>query len=151
MKILKFHISAVPIHCVKCVQIQSFFWSVFSPNAGKCGPEKTSKVWVMGFLTLVTLRLSAISELLKFHKLFPRVSFPLSCKEKTKKRANTFVCVTLSSLNKLYSLILPKRKPCFFWFLIGLILLKFKFFFYLDSFGDRPFFEWSVNILKHLG
>ena len=33
------------IHCVKSVQTQSFFWSVFpvfSPNAGKYGPEKTS-------------------------------------------------------------------------------------------------------------
>ena len=28
-------------HCVKCVQIRSFFWSVFSPNTGKYGPEKT--------------------------------------------------------------------------------------------------------------
>ena len=28
-------------HCVKSVQIRSFFWSVFSPNAGKYGPEKT--------------------------------------------------------------------------------------------------------------
>ena len=27
--------------CVKCVQIQSFSWSVFNPNAGKYGPEKT--------------------------------------------------------------------------------------------------------------
>ena len=26
---------------VKNVQIQNFFWSVFSPNAGKYGPEKT--------------------------------------------------------------------------------------------------------------
>ena len=26
---------------VKYVQIQSFFWSVFSPNAGKYGPEKS--------------------------------------------------------------------------------------------------------------
>ena len=25
----------------KSVQIRSFFWSVFSPNAGKYGPEKT--------------------------------------------------------------------------------------------------------------
>ena len=37
------------IHCVKSVQIQSFLWSVFSciravfsPNAGKYGPEKNS-------------------------------------------------------------------------------------------------------------
>ena len=30
-----------PWHCVKSVQIRSFFWSVFSPNAGKYGPEKT--------------------------------------------------------------------------------------------------------------
>ena len=31
-------------HCVKSVQIQSFFWSVFSsiPNTGKYGPEKSS-------------------------------------------------------------------------------------------------------------
>ena len=46
------------LHCVKSVQIRSFFWSVFSrirteygemrtdlsvfsPNEGKCGPEKT--------------------------------------------------------------------------------------------------------------
>ena len=40
----------MPFHCVKFVQIQSFFWSVFSrirtvsvfsPNTGKYGPEKT--------------------------------------------------------------------------------------------------------------
>ena len=29
------------IHCVKRIQIRSFFWSVFSPNTGKYGPEKT--------------------------------------------------------------------------------------------------------------
>ena len=28
--------------CVKNVQIRSYFWSVFSPNKGKCGPEITS-------------------------------------------------------------------------------------------------------------
>ena len=28
-------------HCVKSVQIQSVFWSVFNPNPGKYGPEKT--------------------------------------------------------------------------------------------------------------
>ena len=28
-------------HCVKSVQIRSYFWSVFSPNAGKYGPEIT--------------------------------------------------------------------------------------------------------------
>ena len=26
---------------MKCVQIRSFFWSVFSPNEGRYGPEKT--------------------------------------------------------------------------------------------------------------
>ena len=26
--------------CLKSVQIRSFFWSVFSPNTGKYGPEK---------------------------------------------------------------------------------------------------------------
>ena len=53
-----FHILFQPklcdIHCVKSVQIRSFFWSVFprirteyeylsvfSPNAGKHGPKKT--------------------------------------------------------------------------------------------------------------
>ena len=30
------------LHCVKSVQIRSFLWSVFSPNAGKYGPEKNS-------------------------------------------------------------------------------------------------------------
>ena len=30
------------LHCVKSVQIRSFFWSVFSPNAGKYGTEKNS-------------------------------------------------------------------------------------------------------------
>ena len=30
------------IHCVKSVQIRSFFWSVFSPNTGKYRPEKNS-------------------------------------------------------------------------------------------------------------
>ena len=29
------------IHCVKNVQIRSFFWSEFSPNTGKYGSEKT--------------------------------------------------------------------------------------------------------------
>ena len=28
-------------HCVKIVRIRSFFWSVFSLNAGKSGPERT--------------------------------------------------------------------------------------------------------------
>ena len=28
-------------HCAKNVQIHSFFWSVFSPNAGKHGSETT--------------------------------------------------------------------------------------------------------------
>ena len=29
------------MNCVKSVQIRSFFWSLFSPNTGKNGPEKT--------------------------------------------------------------------------------------------------------------
>ena len=29
------------IHCVKSVQIRSYFWSVFSTNTRKYGPEKT--------------------------------------------------------------------------------------------------------------
>ena len=29
-------------HCVKSVQIWSYFWSVFSPNTEKYGPETTS-------------------------------------------------------------------------------------------------------------
>ena len=35
---------SLDIHCVKSVQIRSFFWSVFSaisPNIGKYGPKKT--------------------------------------------------------------------------------------------------------------
>ena len=28
------------LHCLKSVQIQNFFWSVFSPNTGKYRPEK---------------------------------------------------------------------------------------------------------------
>ena len=34
-------LSFVSRHCVKNVQIRSYFWSVFSPNAGKYGPEIT--------------------------------------------------------------------------------------------------------------
>ena len=34
-------LNSVIHHCVTSVQIRSFFWSVFSPNAGKYGPEKT--------------------------------------------------------------------------------------------------------------
>ena len=33
-------VSASRIHCMKSVQIPSFFWSVFSPNARKNGLEK---------------------------------------------------------------------------------------------------------------
>ena len=33
--------SQVSHHCVKSVQIWSYFWSVFSPNTGKYGPEIT--------------------------------------------------------------------------------------------------------------
>ena len=29
------------IHCLKKVKIRSFFWSIFSPNRGKYGTEKT--------------------------------------------------------------------------------------------------------------
>ena len=32
----------VKTYCVKSVQIRSFFWPVFSKNAGKYGPEKNS-------------------------------------------------------------------------------------------------------------
>ena len=31
----------VKTHCVKSVQIRSYFWSVFNPNTGKYGPEIT--------------------------------------------------------------------------------------------------------------
>ena len=48
-------------HCVVSVQIWSFFWSVFlvfSPNTGKCGPEKfciwtfftQCRPWIVGIL-----------------------------------------------------------------------------------------------------
>ena len=33
-------------HCVKSVQIRNFFWSIFSPNAGKYGPEKLC-IWAL--------------------------------------------------------------------------------------------------------
>ena len=40
---------SLPAHCVKSVQIRSFFWSIFfriqaeyGSNAGKYGPEETS-------------------------------------------------------------------------------------------------------------
>ena len=32
------------LHCVKIVQIRIFFWSVFSPNTRKYGPEKNPYV-----------------------------------------------------------------------------------------------------------
>ena len=35
------HDTAMRGHCMKSVQIRSFLWSVFSPNARKYGPEKT--------------------------------------------------------------------------------------------------------------
>ena len=37
-------------HCAKNVQIRSFFWSVFSQNTGKYGPEKTQylDIWTLG-------------------------------------------------------------------------------------------------------
>ena len=41
-------------HYVKSVQIRRFFWSVFSPNTGKCRPEKI-------FLFLYFLRSESVS------------------------------------------------------------------------------------------
>ena len=38
---LEFGSSFTSCHCVKSVQIRTFIWSVFSPNSGKYGPEKT--------------------------------------------------------------------------------------------------------------
>ena len=35
-----FMVLVLPQHCVKSVQIRSYFWSVFSLNTGKYGPEK---------------------------------------------------------------------------------------------------------------
>ena len=40
-------------HCVKSVQIGSFFWSVFCPNAGKYGPEKTSYLYTFQAVNLL--------------------------------------------------------------------------------------------------
>ena len=39
----------------KYVQIQSFFWSVFSPNARKYGPEKTTYLDTFAMLQVVTM------------------------------------------------------------------------------------------------
>ena len=48
-----------PTHCVKSDQIRSSFWSVyppylsvFSPNAGKCGTEKTPYLDIFHAVTL---------------------------------------------------------------------------------------------------
>ena len=41
------------LHYVESVQIRSFFWSVFSPNAGKYGPEKTP--YLDTFHTVLTI------------------------------------------------------------------------------------------------
>ena len=40
-------------HCVKSVQIRSFFWSVFGPNAVKYGPEKTQYFDTFHLVTVV--------------------------------------------------------------------------------------------------
>ena len=44
---LFFHLFTFPLiyrslHCVKSVQIRIYFWSIFSPTVGKCGPEIAS-------------------------------------------------------------------------------------------------------------
>ena len=41
-------------HCAKNVQIRSFFWSSFSPNMGKYGPEK--KPYLGTFYTVLLIR-----------------------------------------------------------------------------------------------
>ena len=42
-------------HCVKSIQIWSFFWSVFSPNTGKYRPEKT--LYLNIFRAVLTYRI----------------------------------------------------------------------------------------------
>ena len=44
------------VHCVKCVQIRSFFWSVFSCIRTEYGPEKTP--YLDTFQAVVTFRYS---------------------------------------------------------------------------------------------
>ena len=44
-------------HCVKSVQIRSYFWSLFSPNTGKYRPEISSKYFDTFDTLLTQLRL----------------------------------------------------------------------------------------------
>ena len=46
------------IHCVKSFQIRSFFWSIFSPNARKYGPEKTPYLDTFHAVIYLKLRLT---------------------------------------------------------------------------------------------
>ena len=42
-----------PIHCVKSVQIQSFFWSVFTCIESKCGQLRNRKKYLNTFHAVI--------------------------------------------------------------------------------------------------
>ena len=42
------NMTMIKYHCVKCVQIRSFFWSVFSRIQSECGKIRTRKNFVFG-------------------------------------------------------------------------------------------------------
>ena len=56
-------------HCVKSVQIRSFFSSIFSPNMGKYGPEKTPCLDTFHAVTLNWSYYHAVN-LTSLHKMY---------------------------------------------------------------------------------
>ena len=60
------------LHCVKSVQIRSYFWSVFSPNTGEYGPEITLHLDTFhAVLIIIYRKIADISlELILFQRHF---------------------------------------------------------------------------------
>ena len=55
-------------HCLKSVQIRSFFWSVFSsfsPNPGNYGPEKTPYLYTIHRVDVLMLPFACCNNLIK--------------------------------------------------------------------------------------
>ena len=69
-----------PLHCVEIVQIQSFFWSVFSRIRTKYGPEKTPYLDTLHTVLLLVFNFVILSLSLEFSKMYILITVTVAIK-----------------------------------------------------------------------
>ena len=69
-----------PLHCVEIVQIQSFFWSVFSSIRTEYGPEKTPYLDRFHTVLFLVFNFGILSLSLEFSKMYILITVTVAIK-----------------------------------------------------------------------